>query len=85
VRAGAAAACHTANHRAAAISETHLDDDAVPSLERLLPGDFAVPVYFTCGERWLLRAALAAGGARDVWVGMAWGLRRRTPRAHWAG
>ncbi len=51
VRAGAAAACHTANHRAAAISETHLDDDAVLNLERLLPSDFAVPVYFTCGER----------------------------------
>ncbi len=38
---------------AAAVSETHLDDDAVPSLQRLLPSDFAVPVYFICGERYL--------------------------------
>ncbi len=35
----------------AIVSETHLDDDAAPSLERLLPSDFAVPVYFICGER----------------------------------
>ena len=36
---------------AAAVSETHLDDDAVLNLERLLPSDFAVPVYFICGQR----------------------------------
>ena len=35
----------------AAVSETHLDDDAVLNLERLLPSDFAVHVYFICGQR----------------------------------
>ena len=43
----------------AATSETHLDDDAAPSLERLLPSDFAVPVYFICGERCGTCAAIA--------------------------
>jgi hypothetical protein len=33
------------------VSETHLEEDAVASLERVLPSDFAVPVYFICGER----------------------------------
>jgi hypothetical protein len=70
----------------AAVSETHLDDDAAPSLERLLPSDFAVPVYFICGERCLppLPAATLAWRV-SLPSGTVWDSKRRMQRAHWAG
>ncbi len=70
----------------AAVSETHLDDDAAPSLERLLPSDFAVPVYFICGERCLPPPPAATLAWRvSLPSGTAWDSKRRMQRAHWAG